>query len=133
MKAFSNILAAGLVSLLCVFATSSCAVLVIGAAVGTAAYLEGELESHLTTDIFGAVEATNQAAIDLGIKPVSRTGDASQATMIATDWEGRKVTIKLEPAELNTKITEIKIRVGVGGNEGASRRILKQIEKRVGN
>ncbi len=131
MKAFSSVLAAGLLCLLGGFSSSGCAVLVIGAAVGTAAYLEGELESHLATDIFGAVEATNQAALDLGIKPVSRTGDASQATMIATDWEGRKVTIKLKPDEMNQRITEIKIRVGVGGNEGASRRILKQIEKRV--
>lgn len=110
---------------------TGCAVLLVGAAVGTAVYLEGDLESHLATDIYGAVDATNLATRDLQMRPVSRTGDATQATMVATDWEGRKVTIKLSPDRANPRITKISIRVGVGGNEGASRRILDQIQKRV--
>lgn len=108
---------------------NSCAVLLIGAAVGTAVYLEGDLESNLSTDIYGAVEATRRASDDLRLTAVSRTGDANEALLIATDPEGRKVSIKLTPS--GTNVTEVKIRVGSGGNEGASRRILSQIERRV--
>ncbi len=131
MKRLTSILAAGLLALVGAFSSSSCAVLLIGAAVGTAVYLEGQLESHLATDIAGAVDATNQAAKELGLRPISRTGDTTGALMIATDWEERKVRIELTPDEVNSKITQVKIRVGVGGNESASRRILAAIERNV--
>ena len=129
MKPLLNFLASlGLVAS-AVSGVSGCAVLVIGAAVGTAVYLEGDLESHLNTDIYGAVNATNLASQDLQLVPVSRTGDANEALLIATDAEGRKVSVKLKPA--GNRVTQINIRVGAGGNEGASRRVLAQIEKRV--
>lgn len=128
MKRFLNLAAAGLLSLLTVTTFSNCAVLLIGAAVGTAVYLEGELESSLATDIHGAVAATNKAAQDLGLRPVSRTGDETGALMIAMDQEERKVRVELTPEELNTRVTNVSIRVGVG-NEEASRRILAAIER----
>lgn len=129
MNASLRAVAAIAFALLSLLSLPGCAVLVIGAAVGTAVYLEGDLESHLGTDIYGAVNATNLASQDLGLVPVSRTGDANEALLIATDSEGRKVSVKLKPA--GARVTQIKIRVGSGGNEGASRRILAQIEKRV--
>ncbi|MCB1230439.1 MAG: DUF3568 family protein [Verrucomicrobiae bacterium] len=132
MKTITNLLAAGLLTCFGAFSFSGCAVLLIGAAVGTAVYLEGELESHLSTDIHGAIDATNVAAQQLGLRPVSRTGDASEALMIATDSEERKIRIKLTPDEMNNRITKVKIRVGVGGDEDASRRILAAIERNVG-
>jgi hypothetical protein len=129
MNALSKSVVALAVAAVSVFGNTGCAVLLIGAAVGTAVYLEGDLESQLNTDIYGAVNATNQASEDLNLVPVSRTGDANEAMLIATDPEGRKVTIKLRPS--GQRVTEIKIRVGSGGNEGASRRILNQIQRRV--
>lgn len=129
MSAFSKSVVALALAAAGVFGNTGCAVLLIGAAVGTAVYLEGDLESQLNTDIYGAVNATNQATEDLNLAPVSRTGDANEALLIATDSEGRKVTIKLRPS--GQRVTEIKIRVGTGGNEGASRRILNQIQRRV--
>ncbi len=128
MKKFSNVVVALALSVLGTLTLSNCAVLLIGAAVGTAVYLEGELESHLPADITTCVDATNLAAQQLGLRPVSRTGDASEALMIALDQEERKVRIRLTPDDLNTKVTQVKIRVGAGGNEGASRRILSAIE-----
>jgi hypothetical protein len=131
MKSLIKMLAAVGLAATGMFGFTSCAVLVIGAAVGTAVYLEGDLESQLATDIYGAVNATNEASQDLQLTPVSRTGDANEALLIATDTEGRKVSVKLRPS--GAKVTKINIRVGSGGNEGASRRILSQIEKRVKN
>lgn len=128
MKKFSNLAAALALSLIGTLTLSNCAVLLIGAAVGTAVYLEGELESHLPADITACVDATNLAAQQLGLRPISRTGDTSEALMIAMDQEERKVRIKLTPDDLNTKVTQIEIRVGAGGNEAASRRILSSIE-----
>lgn len=131
MKSLKAPLAALCLALTGLFGLSGCAVLVIGAAVGTAVYLEGDLESQLSTDIYGAVNATNLAAADLNLTPVSRTGDANEALLIATDPEGRKVSVKLKPS--GARVTQVSIRVGSGGNEGASRRILSAIEKRVRN
>ena len=131
MKSLNAPLVALCLALTGLFGLSSCAVLVIGAAVGTAVYLEGDLESQLGTDIYGAVNATNLAAADLNLTPVSRTGDANEALLIATDPEGRKVSVKLKPS--GARVTQVSIRVGSGGNEGASRRILSAIEKRVRN
>lgn len=112
------------------FSLAGCAALVVGAAVGTAAvFLEGDLEGYLATDIHGAVDATLAAADDLKLTAVSKTGDVYRATMVAQNPAGQKVTIKLHSE--SPAVTEVKIRIGVTGNEAESRRVLNAIERRV--
>ena len=105
---------------------SSCAAVVIGAAVGTVAYLEGDLTTHLNSDIYNVVGATNAAADDLRLTPHSRIGDAYKAKMIAYRTDGTKVIVKLTPA--GTNVTKVMIRVGTWGEEDYSRRVLRAIE-----
>lgn len=129
MKSLSRILLAATLSLTAAFSLSNCAVVLIGAAVGTAVYLDGELKSHLNSDIKSAVDAVSKTGEQMALRTVSRTGDLNGALYIATDKLGRKIRIKLTPDPLNAKVVEIRIRVGTPGDEEDSRRILTAVEK----
>lgn len=129
MKAFAKILAAGMLSLSVMFTFSACAVVLIGAAVGTAMYIDGELKSHLDADMKSAITAVNRTGEQMALRTVSRTGDLNGALYIATDKLGRKIKIKLTPDPLNARVVEIRIRVGSPGNEEDSRRVLMAVEK----
>lgn len=122
-------IAAVALSIVSLSGLSGCAVLAVGAVVGTIAYVEGELVAYVNADMFETVSATNLAASDLGLRALSRTGDEVRATMVAEDSYGNKITIRLLPE--TPLVTKVKIRVGNIGDQGYSQRIFKEIERHV--
>lgn len=129
MKAIAKILLAAALSFSAAFTLSNCAVMLIGAAVGTVVYLDGELKGQLNTDMKTAVDAVSKTGEQMALRTVSRTGDLNGALYVATDKSGRKIRISLTPDPLNARMVEIGIRVGNPGNEEDSRRILAAVEK----
>lgn len=107
---------------------SGCTVLAVGTVVGTVVYIDGELVSYVSGDVFEAVDATNAAAADLRIVPTSRTGDQTKAVFNGFGPDGKKVTIKLLPERPG--VTKVKIRVGLG-DKHSSRQIFNAIEHRM--
>jgi len=106
---------------------SSCAVVAVGAVVGTVAYIEGELVSYVSADMFQTVDATLEAVEDLQLTPVRQSGDRYKATMVTLNPEGEKVTIKLTPE--SSDITKVRIRYGNIGDKDASAKVLNAIER----
>ncbi|MHC4192885.1 MAG: DUF3568 family protein [Planctomycetota bacterium] len=104
-----------------------CMVVAVGAgAVGTVAYVKGDLEAVEAKDLDTVYAATLRAADELGLKVTKKSKDAMSAAIIARDAEDKKVTIKLKKTADNT--TKLSIRIGVFGNERKSRLIYQAIQ-----
>jgi endo-beta-N-acetylglucosaminidase D len=102
-------------------------VVAVGAgAVGTVAYVKGDLEAVEAKDLDTVYAATLRAADELGLKVTKKSKDAMSAAIIARDAEDKKVTIKLKKTADNT--TKLSIRIGVFGNERKSRLIYQAIQ-----
>ncbi|MHC4707296.1 MAG: DUF3568 family protein, partial [Planctomycetota bacterium] len=71
-----------------------CMVVAVGAgAVGTVAYVKGDLEAVEAKDLDTVYAATLRAADELGLKVTKESKDAMSAAIIARDAEDKKVTI----------------------------------------
>ena len=109
---------------------SGCALLVVGAAAGagagTYAYVDGELKDTESVPYDTACAATISAMKDLGYAVVGDQRDAITAKITARTTGDKKVQITL--TKQAAKVTEIRIRVGVFGEEELSRQILAQIK-----
>lgn len=120
-------LIAATVLTLIILLSGCAAVLVGGAAAGTVAYVRGDLEAvvdHSVDETFdAAVKAMNQ--LDLSI--ISRDHDKLTGKIVARDSEDSKITVTLKSRE--TGNTELRIRVGVFGDEALSRRIYDQVRE----
>lgn len=104
-----------------------CMVVAVGAgAVGTVAYVKGDLEAVEAKDLDTVYAATLKAADELGLKVTKESKDAMSAAIIARDAEDKKVTIKLKKTADNT--TKLSIRIGIFGNERKSRLIYQAIQ-----
>ncbi len=103
-----------------------CVVAAVGlGAAGTAAYINGDLESTENKNIEIAYSAALLAVEQLEIKVVSKSKDALSATIVAYDAEEKKIQIKMTaPTEYSTKMS---IRVGSFGNQTKSLRIYQKI------
>ncbi len=106
---------------------SGCAVVALGAIVGTVAFAEGELSAPVAAGIYETVDATKEAARRLQLEPTAQVGDASMARMTAVDAYGNRVVIKLIPE--TTEVTRVNIRVNAFGDEAYSRRVLGEIQR----
>ena len=117
---------------LALFFFTGCAAIVIGGAagVGSYAYLSGELKSNEPIPLSSAWNATQKAVKESGFTVTSKEKDAFYAKLIARGAKDKKVTIKLKKQSDN--ITEIKIRVGMMGDEVMSRQIYEEIKKQIG-
>ena len=114
-------------SLLFVFpALSGCLAVAAGAGAGVVAYVRGDLETTLANDYNPVVDATRKAIKDLEFVKVSDNKDAFRAEIIARTALDKKVEISLTNAGKN--LTNIKIRVGVFGDEQLSLAILEKIK-----
>ena len=103
-----------------------CVAAVVGiGAVGTVAYIRGDLESTEPKNIEVVYSSALQACEQLELKIVSKNRDALSATVIAYDAQDKKVQIKMTAAsEFNTKLS---IRVGTWGSETKSHRIYEKM------
>jgi hypothetical protein len=113
-----------------VLGLTGCLAVAAGAgAAGAVAYVRGELETTLTSDYGRVVEATRGALKDLEFAKVSENKDALKAVMVSRTAMDKKVEITL--ANTGKNLTNIKIRVGVFGDEQMSMSILDKIKARL--
>jgi hypothetical protein len=116
------------------FMIQGCLLLAVGAGAGagaaTVAYVKGELRTTYAASLNRAWEATLSALKDLRINVYSSKKDATEGDIEATKADGTKVKINLEPAGPDT--TTVRIRVGMFGDEEASKIINRQIASKLG-
>ena len=116
------------------FMIQGCLLLAVGAGAGagaaTVAYVKGELRTTYAASLNRTWEATLSALKDLRININSSKKDATEGDIEATKADGTKVKINLEPAGPDT--TTVRIRVGMFGDEEASRVINRQIAPKLG-
>ena len=105
---------------------SGCIVAAAGAGAGAVAYVRGDLETTLTYDYSKVVESTRQAIGELEFAKVSDNKDALKAVLIARTAQDKKVEITI--TNTGKKLTNIKIRVGLFGDEQLSMSILDKIK-----
>jgi len=106
------------------------AVIGAGAGAATVAYIEGELQTTYAAPFNRTWDATLSALNDLEIKVYNTQKDATGGVIEATKADGTKVKLNLKPTGTDT--TSVKIRIGIFGNEEASRIISRQISVRLG-
>ncbi len=111
-----------------------CLLLAVGAGAGagaaTVAYVKGELRTTYAASLNRTWEATLSALKDLQINVRSTKKDATEGNIEATKADGTNVKINLEPAGPDT--TSVRIRVGMFGDEEASKVINRQIASKLG-
>lgn len=116
-------------TLLLVLTTSGCGtLLLLGGAGGSAiAFATGELTSQEKTPLVELDAACGVALEDLGYSQISVERDAERVRWRATTAGGEPVDIHLRAK--GPKRTEVRIRVGVFGDETHSRLVLEQIHQ----
>ncbi len=116
------------------FMLQGCLLLAVGAGAGagvaTVSYVKGELRTTYAASLNRTWEATLNALKDLQLNVRSSKKDATEGDIEATKADGTKVKINLEPTGPDT--TSVRIRVGMFGDEEASRIIDRQIASRLG-
>lgn len=128
MKYVRFLLAAGL--LLSASLSIGCpAVLVGGAAGGGAvAYIRGELKTTEEVSLNRAWRASQMAMSDLEFTITDKEKDAFDGRIQASGAGGKTIDVALK--KISPTRTEIRIRVGLFGDESLSRQILERIKKR---
>lgn len=119
----------GLALLSAVLSLSGCLAVAAGAGAGVVAYVRGDLETTLANDYNPVVEATRSAIEALEFVKVSDHKDAFKAVVIARTAVDKKVEILVTKAGKN--LTNIKIRVGLFGDEQLSLAILEKIKAKL--
>lgn len=112
-------------------ACAGCGAVILGggaAAVGTYAYVNGQATGTFDASIAQAFDASIAACGELGVPVVRKVKDGSSGE-IRGKLSGDSVTITLKL--VGDGLTEISARVGMWGNESASRRILSAISQRL--
>lgn len=119
---------AGTVLALCL--SSGCTLLVVGGA-GAAgyAYVKGEHERVYPYPIAQIASAVRDALHEMALPVVSDTADELGARFESRTAQGEKVVVTLEPQ--GKTVTKVGIRVGVFGDEDASRTIAARIDERL--
>ncbi len=116
------------------FMLQGCLLLAVGAGAGagvaTVSYVKGELRATYAASLDRTWEATLSALKDLQINVRSTKKDATEGDIEATKADGTKVKINLVPTGPDT--TSVRIRVGMFGDEEASKTINRQIASKLG-
>lgn len=97
---------------------------------GTVAYLRGESQATYPASIERTWGATLSALQDAKIRVTDTERNGNQGTITAVQADDTNVTVNLEPAGPGT--TTVRIRIGVFGDEDASRAIHNRIASRLG-
>lgn len=107
--------------------TAGCVAVAAGAGAGAAvAYVRGELEATLDGDFESAMAATNRAMEQRQLAKISERKDALTGIIVARNAVDKKIEIRLDSA--TRKLTKIRIRVGVFGDESLSIAILEKVK-----
>jgi Protein of unknown function (DUF3568) len=105
---------------------SGCLLAAAGAGAGAVAYVRGDLETNLDKDYSKVVDAARSAVKDLEFAKVSENKDALKAVMVSRTAMDKKVEIIITNS--GKKLTNIKIRVGLMGDQELSQSILDKIK-----
>jgi hypothetical protein len=105
---------------------SGCLAVAAGAGASAVAYARGDLETTLHTDYTKVVDSARNAIGELEFAKVSENKDALKAVLVARTALDKKVEITI--ANSGKKLTNIKIRVGLFGDEALSMAILDKIK-----
>lgn len=105
---------------------SGCILVAAGAGAGAVAYVRGDLEANLDAHYDKVVEATRKAVADLEFARISESEDSAKAVLVSRTAMDKKVEVTINNSA--NKLTNIKIRVGVFGDEQVSRAVLAKIK-----
>lgn len=105
---------------------SGCIAAAAGAGAGAVAYVTGQLDANLTSDYNKVVDSARNAVKDLEFAKVSENKDALKAVLVSRTAMDKKVEIIITNS--GKKLTNIKIRVGLFGDEALSMSILDKIK-----
>ena len=105
---------------------SGCIAVAAGAGAGAVAYAGRDLETNLNADYNKVVDSARKAIKELEFARVSENKDALKAVLIARTALDKKVDITITYSA--KKLTNIKIRVGLFGDEQMSLSILDKIK-----
>ena len=129
---YKRLLVVGLLGLSSIF-SYGCPAVLIGAGgaagAGTYAFIGGEITSAEEVGVDKAWEAAKKAMDELGFTITRKEKDAfdSQFELVAFGAAKKKIIVKLN--RKSNAVTEIRIRVGMFGDENLSRSILEKIKK----
>lgn len=121
-------LLAALATITSILFTGCLAAVGVGAAAGAGAvaYKVGELVATEATTVDKAWTATEKAFKELKLLPEAKERDSLAARMEAQGAGDKRIVVRMR--NRGEKITEIRIRVGVFGDEGYSRIIFEKIK-----
>ncbi len=127
MKEYSLIM---LMSILISFFTG-CVPLVVGAAAGAGAFafVKGEMQQNFDKGFDRVHRAALSGVKKLGLSVVSDKTESHKATVKVKFKTGEDAVIDI--ASLTEKATQVRIRVGIFGDELKSQMILEAIQKRL--
>lgn len=108
-----------------------CAAIVVGAAagLGTAAWFSGKLSEEVDMPRERSVTVTKSALKSMGMKIEKETVTQKAVQFIAIYVDDTTTWIDIRA--VSKKRSRIEVRVGVTGNQEASRKILDAIKKRI--
>jgi hypothetical protein len=113
-------------SALALAGSTGCIMVAAGAGAGAVAYVRGDLETVVSADYEKVVAAAREAVEQLEFNKVSDNKDALKAVLVARTALDKKVEITLQSG--GKKITNVKIRVGLIGDQQLSIAILDKIK-----
>ena len=97
-----------------------------GAAVAAVAYVRGDLDATLNASFDKSIAAANKTIEQLQFVKVSQNKDALQAILVARNAADKKIEFRVEKG--GDGVTNLKIRVGVFGDEALSLAILDKVK-----
>lgn len=108
--------------------TTGCLAVAAGAAgAGTVAYIRGELNASLNNSLDTVDRATNRAVEQLRFAKINQSSDALSRVITLRTAEDKKIEIRL--SRTTDSLTQVRIRVGVFGDETVSRILLDKIKE----
>ncbi|MBS0633572.1 MAG: DUF3568 family protein [Verrucomicrobia bacterium] len=107
--------------------TSGCLAVAAGAgAAGAVAWVRGELRATVAGSYDNTVAASNRAITQMEFAKISERRDTLKAIIVARTADDKKIEINVE--KVSNEVTDVKIRVGVFGDERVSLMILDKIK-----
>jgi len=106
---------------------SGCAIMPVYEVVPGLNFVHDELIVHLGASVHQVVKGIRGASYQLQLAPVEEITTPTDAKLIAYDPHGSRIVIRLIP--VSDQVTQVRIKAGIFGDEGYSRRILADIQK----
>jgi hypothetical protein len=101
----------------------------VGAGAAAVAYLRGELEATLGGNLERTHQAVSRAIEELKFVRISENKDALLALTVVRNAADQRIEIRLDV--VGEKLTRVRIRVGVFGDERLSRTLLDRIQAKL--